>query len=82
VDLGIRGRGIYEQDGRQSLLAPGDFHLTDLSRPSQVAIDASHEISVVMFPREFLPVRDRDLRDLTTVRRPEHAPGSRDVLRH
>ena len=68
VDLGIRGRGRYEQDGRQHLLAPGDFHLTDLGRPSRVVIDAAQEISVVMFPRELLPVRDGDLRDLTTVR--------------
>lgn len=68
IDLGIRGRGRYEQDGRQQLLDPGDFHLIDLSRPSRVATDASHEVSIVMFPRDLLPVRDADLRDLTTVR--------------
>ncbi len=65
VDLGIRGRARYEQDDRQQLLVPGDFHLIDLSRPSHVAIDTAHEVSVVMFPRERLPVRDRDLRALT-----------------
>jgi AraC-like DNA-binding protein len=67
VDLGIRGRGIYEQDDRQSLLAPGDFHLVDLSRPSRVAIAAAHEAAVVMFPRELLPAGDRGLRGLTAV---------------
>jgi AraC-like DNA-binding protein len=67
IDLGIRGRGRYEQDDRQSLLAPGDVHLMDLSRPSDVAIEAAHEVSVVMFPRELLPARDGDLRDLTVV---------------
>jgi hypothetical protein len=58
IDLGIRGRGRYEQDGRQSLLAPGDFHLIDFSRPSSVAIEAAQEVSIVMFPRELLPARD------------------------
>jgi AraC-like DNA-binding protein len=67
IDLGIRGRAKYEQDDRQSLLAPGEFHLIDLSRPSRVAIEAAHEVSVVMFPRELLPAYGGDLRDLTAV---------------
>jgi AraC-like DNA-binding protein len=67
IDLGIRGQGKYEQDDRQSLLVPGDFHLIDLSHPMNVAIEQSHEVSVMMFPREFLPVRDRDLRNLTAI---------------
>jgi AraC-like DNA-binding protein len=67
IDLGIRGRAKYEQDDRQSLLAPGDFHLVDLGRPSRVAIEAAHEVSVVMFPRELLPARGGDLRGLTAV---------------
>lgn len=68
VDLGIRGRGRYDQDDRQNLLAPGEFHLLDLRRPSRVAVDESQEISVAVFPRALLPVRDKDLRNITTVR--------------
>lgn len=68
VDLGIRRRGRYEQDGRQNLLAPGEFHLIDLSRPSHVSIGESQEVAVVMFPRALLPVREPDLRELTAVR--------------
>ena len=89
VDLGIRGSGRYEQDDRQSMLAPGDFHLIDLSRPSQVGIEVAHEVSVVLFPRKFLPVRDRDLRDLTTVRFSAQNPYAalvaslgRELIRH
>jgi AraC-like DNA-binding protein len=67
VDIGIRGRARYEQDGRQSTLAPAGFHLIDFSRPSHVAINAPHEVAAVMFPRELLPARERDLRDLTAV---------------
>jgi AraC-like DNA-binding protein len=67
INLGLRGRGRYEQDGRQSVLAPGEFHLVDLSRPSQVAVDASQETLLLMFPRALLPARDKDLRELTAV---------------
>jgi AraC-like DNA-binding protein len=89
VDLGIRGRGRYEQDGRQSVLAPGEFHLIDLSRPSHVAIEESQEISVVMFPRTLLPVREKDVRELTTVRFSAQDPYAslvaslgRELVRH
>jgi AraC-like DNA-binding protein len=89
VDLGIRGRGRYEQDDRQQLLVPGDFHLIDLSRPSHVAIDTAHEVSVVIFPRELLPVPDKDLGDLTAVRFSAHDPYAalvaslgRELTRH
>jgi hypothetical protein len=68
IDLGLRGTGRYEQDDRQNLLAPGEFHLADLSRPSRVAIEGSQEISVIKFPRAMLPVRERDLQELTAVR--------------
>ena len=68
VDLGIRGRGRYEQDNRQNLLSPGEFHLVDLHRPSHVAIDEPQQISVAIFPRSLLPVREKDLRELTAVR--------------
>jgi len=68
IDLGLRGLGRFEQDGRQNLLTPGEFHLVDLNRPSHVAVDESHEVSVAIFPRELLPVPDKDLRELTAVR--------------
>jgi len=68
VDLGIRGQGRYEQEGRQNLLAPGEFQLLDLSRPSHVDVDESQKLSIAIFPRALLPVRDNDLRDLTAVR--------------
>jgi AraC-like DNA-binding protein len=68
IDLGTGGRGVYEQDGRESLPVPGDFHLMDLSRPSHVAIHEWHEGSAVIFPRALLPVRDKEMSQLTAVR--------------
>jgi AraC-like DNA-binding protein len=89
IDLGIRGRGSFEQDGRQSLLAPDEFLLTDLSRPSHVAVEESQEVSVFMFPRALLPVRDKDIRELTATRFSAHDPYAslvaslgRELTRH
>jgi AraC-like DNA-binding protein len=67
LNLGIRGRGKYEQEDRRHLLLPGDFNLMEFRRPSRVAVEATQEVSVVVFPRELLPLRDRDLRDLAVV---------------
>ena len=67
IDLAIRGRGVFEQDGRESVPLPGEFLLMDLSRPSHVAIEPWHEGSIVIFPRALLPVRDSELRKLTAV---------------
>lgn len=68
IDLGTRGQGVYEQDGRESRLRAGEFHLIDLGRPSHVAIERSHQGSAVLFPRALLPVRDNDIRNLTAIR--------------
>jgi AraC-like DNA-binding protein len=74
IDLNIRGRGIFEQDGRESALLPGEFLLMDLSHPSHVTINPAYEGSLVMFPRSLLPVRHKDTRDLTAVRFSAHDP--------
>ena len=68
VDLAIGGRGVFEQDDRQSALMPGEFLLIDLSRPSHVTIDRWHQGAIVMFPRALLPVRHNEMRELTAVR--------------
>lgn len=68
IDLARRGRGVFEQDGRESAPAPGEFHLIDLGRPSHVAIDRWAEAAVVIFPRALLPVRPSEMRELTAVR--------------
>ena len=68
IDLAIGGRGVFEQDGRETALKPGEFLLMDLSRPSHVAIEPWHEGSILIFPRSLLPMRPNDLGKLTAVR--------------
>jgi hypothetical protein len=36
VDVQVRGRTVLAQGDRETALAPGDFTLVDLSRPSRV----------------------------------------------
>jgi AraC-like DNA-binding protein len=67
LNLGIRGRAKYEQEDRQHLLLPGEFNLMEFRRPSRVAVEATQEVSIIVFPRELLPLRDRDMRDLAAV---------------
>ena len=68
IDLAIGGRGVFEQDDRESVPTPGEFLLMDLSRPSHVSIEQWHQGSIVIFPRALLPVRHNELRKLTAVR--------------
>jgi AraC-like DNA-binding protein len=68
INLGIRGEGVFEQEGRESRLTPGEFLLMDLRRPSHLAIEQWQEISIVVFPRQLLPVRHKRIRELTAVR--------------
>ena len=68
IDLAIGGRGVFEQDDRESVPMPGEFLLMDLSRPSHVAIEPWHQGAIVIFRRALLPVRHNELRKLTAVR--------------
>lgn len=89
VDLVLRGRGVFEQDGREAVPVPGEFHLVDLGRPNHVAIDRWIDGAIVMFPRALLPVRDKELRELTAVRFSARDPFGglvsslvRELIRH
>lgn len=68
IYLARRGRGVFEQDGRETVPAPGEFHLVDLSRPNHVTIDQWIGGAIVMFPRTLLPLRGKELRELTLAR--------------
>ncbi len=60
------GGGLVEQGGRQAVLGPGDFALTDLSRPARWAMDARRVIAVV-FPAGLLPLRPDQVRQVSAV---------------
>lgn len=56
IDVLAGGRGVIEQDGRQAVLAPGDFAFVDLARPARWT-NASARIVAITFPRAMLPLR-------------------------
>ena len=71
IDVQLRGGTAYAQGGREVALAPGDFTLVDLSRPSRVRnAGAGQEVVAVVFARDALPLRHDELARLTAVRVP------------
>ena len=66
IDVALSGSFRSEQSGRRVTLQTGTFTFVDLSRPHRVAARRV-ELTVVMFPRALLPLRDRDIKELTGV---------------
>jgi DNA-binding CsgD family transcriptional regulator/AraC-like DNA-binding protein len=64
IDVVSSGRLGVEQSDRRPKLCAGTFSFVDLSRPSRVAASQAN-LTVVMFPRALLPLRDRDISQLT-----------------
>ncbi|MGW1161204.1 AraC-like ligand-binding domain-containing protein [Streptomyces sp. NPDC002513] len=60
-----RGTALKEQDGRESLIEPGQFSLSDSSRSFRKRVDREFSFTSFHFPRQALGVRDEDLRTLT-----------------
>jgi AraC-like DNA-binding protein len=50
VSIQTEGRGVVRQDGREALLAPGDFALYDSTRPYELLFDAAFAQTVLMLP--------------------------------
>ncbi|MDX3850827.1 helix-turn-helix domain-containing protein [Streptomyces sp. AK02-01A] len=65
LSLQHRGTAIKEQDRRESLIKPGEFSISDASRPLRKKLDGEFSFTSFQFPRKELHVRDEDLRALT-----------------
>ncbi|MGW4380998.1 AraC-like ligand-binding domain-containing protein [Kitasatospora sp. NPDC004531] len=65
LTLQQRGTAIKEQDGRESLIRPGEFSITDASRTFRKRIGEEFTFTSFSFPRAELDVEERDLRELT-----------------
>jgi hypothetical protein len=65
VDGGLR----VEQDGRQAVLGPGDLSFIDPARPFEQSFTVMRNIRVSV-PKAMIPLRDRELGELTGVRIP------------
>jgi AraC-like DNA-binding protein len=73
IDVQLRGRTVFEQGGRRVALAPGDFTLLDLSRPSRVRnAGGGQDIVAVQFPHAALQLRHNELARVTA----QAVPGS------
>jgi AraC-like DNA-binding protein len=64
IDLNLAGRFASEQSDRQATLGAGTFTFVDLSRPHRVS-SRQVELAVVIFPRALLPLRDKDINELS-----------------
>ncbi|MEV0235343.1 hypothetical protein [Nonomuraea sp. NPDC050786] len=60
-----RGTAVKEQDGRECLIGPGDFSISDASRLFRKKVPSDFSFISFHFPRKDLHVRDEDLRALT-----------------
>ncbi|MFD8600464.1 helix-turn-helix domain-containing protein [Kitasatospora sp. NPDC059646] len=65
LTLQQHGTAVKEQDGRETLVRPGEFSLTDASRIFRKRIGEDFVFTSFHFPRAELDVQERDLRALT-----------------
>ncbi|MFI8186021.1 helix-turn-helix domain-containing protein [Actinacidiphila glaucinigra] len=65
LSLQRRGTAMQEQDGRESLVKPREFTISDSSRLFRKKLESDFCFTSFHFPREELRVREEDLRALT-----------------
>lgn len=65
VSLQQQGTATKEQDGRETVIGPGEFSISDSSRPFRIKLEEEFAFTSFHFPREELHVRDEDLQVLT-----------------
>lgn len=61
------GRGVVRQDGRELLLAPGEFTLYDTARPYELAFDGAFRQTILKLPREYVLQRTGGTERLTAM---------------
>ncbi len=65
VSIQTLGRGMISQDGRDAVLAPGDFALYDSTRPYQLTFDGDFQQYVLKLPGPVLRTALRETEKLT-----------------
>lgn len=65
VGLLTRGAGHVEQDGREAVLAPGDFAVYETDRPFHWQLHYDWELLVFTWPRIAVPLPDAETQSLT-----------------
>lgn len=67
LNMLLNGRGVLVQDGRETLLRPGDLALYDTSGPYSLMFEESVSNLVMMFPKDRLRLPTSMLTELTAV---------------
>jgi AraC-like DNA-binding protein len=80
IGLQLRGASVLIQDGREVVLAPGDFTLYDTDRPYTLAFSEPHRMLVLVFPRDMLGLPQSRLAGLTATRLPGEAGGMATLI--
>ncbi|MDN3027203.1 helix-turn-helix domain-containing protein [Streptomyces sp. S.PB5] len=62
VALQHSGTAVLEQDGREALLQPGDFAISDSGRPFRKTLTEEFGFTAIHLPRKDLRVAEQDLR--------------------
>lgn len=65
LNLQVSGHGLLIQDGRESVLGPGDLAIYDTERPYTLTYDADFSTMVLMFPRQLTGLSSEDVSELT-----------------
>ncbi|MGD6980310.1 MULTISPECIES: helix-turn-helix domain-containing protein [Citricoccus] len=65
LSLQVSGHGLLVQDGRETLLQPGDLAIYDTERPYSLSFDEEFSTLVLMFPRQLAGLSTDDVRELT-----------------
>ncbi len=65
VSIQTQGQGVVSQDGRDAILAPGDFALYDSTRPYTLTFDGAFQQYVLMLPGPMLRTALRETERLT-----------------
>ena len=68
IALARRGRTLVAQDGRQTVIGPGEFVLYDSSRPFTFVTSDSFEYSVCLHPKRDLQLTRAEVEAVTAIR--------------
>lgn len=68
IALARKGRTLIAQDGRETVIGPGDFVLYDSARPFRFVTRADFEYSICLFPTRLLPLSRAELEASTAIR--------------
>lgn len=79
VSLQLEGEELIEQDGRVTLLHPGDLAIYDTSRPYTLRFDGPTSLLVFTFPAGYLDIPRDELAAVTATAFPLDSPLGRVV---